>query len=188
HCGRGRGRQDQRQRHRRRRPRGERRAPVPHLLPRPGPGPEEELLPGQPPDPDGRPQGRRDQGAAGVSKIGFDPRQTRPLKELKHGSPLVGCRFDPTGRFLFASAQDFTIQRFEVSTGKKSAFAAPESWVRGLAFAPRPGWLLSGDYHGRLLWWPVEADAPKPLRAVEAHDGWVRAVAVSPDNETIATC
>lgn len=31
-----------------------------------------------------------------------DPLQTRQVQEFKHGSPLLGSRFDATGRFVFA--------------------------------------------------------------------------------------
>jgi WD40 repeat protein len=148
-----------------------------------------------------------------------DPAKARLDRQLKHGSPLIGCRFDPYGRFLFVSAQDATLQRFDLLTGAKVAFAGHASWVRGMAFVPQAdeltahvavrtgllglagGWgalaappkplpfaVVSGDYHGALLWWPGAADDPRPVRRVEAHDGWVRAVAVSPDGRAVASC
>ncbi len=153
----------------------------------------------------------------------IDPAAARLEREWKHGSPLVGCRFDPSGRFLFAGAQDSTIQRFDLLTGAKVALAGHRSWVRGLAFIPsaehaadevaaweqarhgllsiagggvavarppepRPFTLVSGDYHGKLIWWHGGAAVPTPVREVAAHDGWVRAVAVSPDGRTVASC
>jgi WD40 repeat protein len=60
--------------------------------------------------------------------------------------------------------------------------------VRGLAFAAKEKLLFSGDYAGRLLAWPVEDDTPAAVRTIEAHRGWVRALAVSPDGKTLATC
>jgi WD40 repeat protein len=140
-------------------------------------------------------------------------------RPFKAGSPLLGCRYDPYGRFLFAAAQDHTLQRFDLLTGRKVAFAGHASWVRGMAFVPLAddvtvqaavsesllglagGWglaltppkalpftVVSGDYHGKLIWWAGEADEPKPVRQVEAHDGWVRAVAASPDGKLVASC
>jgi WD40 repeat protein len=145
-------------------------------------------------------------------------------REWKHGSPLIGCRFDPSGRFLFASAQDNSVQRFDLLTGAKTALAGHASWVRGMACAagparpvsmparftaalgsfsalpsavaaaaaavppPQPFTLISADYHGQLIWWQGEADSPKPTRTVSAHDGWARAVAVSPDGKLVASC
>ncbi|HJZ57405.1 MAG TPA: hypothetical protein VKE74_20720 [Gemmataceae bacterium] len=150
-----------------------------------------------------------------------DPTTIRLERELKHPSPLIGCRFDPSGRFLFASAQDSTIQRFDLLTGSKVALVGHPSWVRGMAFVgtagagefaawfdrqtalhaavgfasesapppkPAPFTLVSGDYHGNLIWWPGDAESPKPIRTVSAHDGWCRAVAVSPDGKSVASC
>ena len=153
----------------------------------------------------------------------IDPTAARPERELKHASPLIGCRFDPSGRFLFVSAQDSTIQRFDLLTGAKVALVGHQSWLRGLAFVPggkprpsevhrlekrrdalqavagpgaavfappppQPFTLISADYHGKLIWWQGDAAEPKPLRTVEAHEGWARAVAVSPDGKTVASC
>ncbi len=115
-----------------------------------------------------------------------DPLQVRMVQELKHASPLLGCRIDPSGRFALAGAQDNTIQRWELAGGKATALTGHKSWVRGLAFADKM--LLSGDYNGRILWWPLDADAPQPARTLEAHDGWVRALAVSPDGKLLASC
>jgi WD40 repeat protein len=121
-----------------------------------------------------------------ASKI--DPTRVKVVQELKHASPLVGCRFDPSGRFVFAGAQDNTVQRWELATGKKTALVGHKSWVRALAFAAKEKLLLSGDYAGRVLVWPTDADDPRPLRTIEAHHGWVRALALSPDGRTLASC
>jgi WD40 repeat protein len=118
------------------------------------------------------------------------PSRTRMIAELRHNSPLVGCRIDPTGRFVFAGAQDNTIQRWELATpANKVAFSGHRSWVRGLAFHAASRKLLSADWNGKVIVWPFDAaTAPQPDRIIDAHDGWVRAIAVSPDNSKFATC
>lgn len=120
--------------------------------------------------------------------VKVDPAKTRMVSELKHGRPLIGCRIDPSGRFVFAGAEDNTIQRWELATGKKTELAGHKSWVRGLAFHAKGKLLFSGDYTGRVFSWPLDADKPAPGRVVEAHKGWVRALAVSPDGKLLATC
>jgi WD40 repeat protein len=110
------------------------------------------------------------------------------VQEFKHNSPLVACRFDPSGQFVFASAQDNTLQRWELATGRKTDLVGHKSWVRGITFLPKEPVLISGDYTGRLLWWTTDADKPEPVREVQAHKGWVRAVAVSPDGKVLASC
>jgi WD40 repeat protein len=117
-----------------------------------------------------------------------DPAQTRLVQELKHARPLIGCRFDPSGGFVFAGSEDNTIQRWDVATGKKTDLIGHKSWVRGLAFLAKEKLLYSGDYTGRVLCWLLDADKPTPARTIEAHAGWVRALAVSPDGKLLATC
>src|SRR5262245_42601466 len=118
----------------------------------------------------------------------IDPARTRMVQELRHNSPLFSCRFDPTGRYIFAGAQDNTIQRWELASGQKTALAGHRSWIRGLDFVAARGQLISGSYDGNVVWWQVDAATPTPLRILEAHRGWVRAVSVSPDGTTLATC
>src|SRR4051794_26609289 len=96
-----------------------------------------------------------------------DPLQVRQAQELKHTAPLLGCRIDPTGQFVVAGTQDNTLQRWELASGKKTALAGHKSWVRALAFAPKDKVQFSGDYHGHILSWQSDAEAPAPLRDVE---------------------
>jgi hypothetical protein len=152
-----------------------------------------------------------------------DPTAARLERELKHTRPLIGCRFEPSERFLFVTSEDDSIQRFDLLSGARTSLVGHTSWVRGMAFvsgpqtgtseiaewerqraglqalsgfgagalplpAPAPFTLVSGDYHGKLIWWQGDAPEPKPLRTVEAHAGWIRAVAVSPDQSTVASC
>src|SRR3954468_8684258 len=65
-----------------------------------------------------------------------DPTAARLEREFKHARPLVGCRFDPSGRFLFVSSEDDSVQRFDLLTGAKTAFVGHRSCVRGVAFVP----------------------------------------------------
>jgi WD40 repeat protein len=117
-----------------------------------------------------------------------DPVRTRMVLELRYNSPLLGCRFDPTGRFVFAGAQDNTIQRWTLAGGQRVACEGHRSWVRALAFQAAERKLISGDYAGRVLIWSTDAAPPTPERTIEAHRGWVRAIAVSPDGQRFATC
>ncbi|MBX9791342.1 MAG: WD40 repeat domain-containing protein [Pirellulales bacterium] len=119
-----------------------------------------------------------------------DPAQTYIAADFAEGnSPLLCCRFDPAGRFVFAGAQDNSIRRWQLDGGKHTALVGGhDSWVRSLAFDASGELLISGGYDGRIIWWPVAAEQPTPLRIVErAHDGWLRAMATSPDGKLLAT-
>src|SRR5438067_13871580 len=67
-----------------------------------------------------------------------DPTAARIEREFQPPSPLIGCRFDPSGRFLFATAQDNAILRYDLLTGSKAVLAGHQGWARGLAFAAPP--------------------------------------------------
>lgn len=118
----------------------------------------------------------------------LNPAQIRQVAEWKVSSPLVSCRIDPQGSYACAGAQDFSIQRFDLSTGKPVALLGHSSWVRGLCFHPKEKLLFSGGCDGKVFVWPFADETPKPTRSWEAHQGWVRAVACSPDGQSLATC
>jgi WD40 repeat protein len=117
-----------------------------------------------------------------------DPKLAHVAADFKHDSPFIACRFDPKERYLFAAAQDQTVQRFELATGKKTAFKAHDSWVRAIGFSPDGMATYTGGYDGRLIFWTTAAESPEPIRKVDAHHGWMRALAVSPDGKRVATC
>jgi WD40 repeat protein len=127
-------------------------------------------------------------GVPGLKDKIVNPTKTHLLKEYKHDSPLLGCRFDPSGQFVFAGAQDNSVVRWHLDSGKKTLLTSHKSWVRALAFAAKEKLLFSGDYAGRILAWPADDEQPKPVRTLEAHRGWVRALAASPDGTMLASC
>src|SRR5262249_4551255 len=67
---------------------------------------------------------------------------------------------------------------------------AHKSWVRALAFAAKEKLLFAAGQDGKLLTWPYEDETPAPSRTVHAHNavGGGRALAISPDGKTPASC
>ena len=53
-------------------------------------------------------------------RAAFDPLMARVEREFKHARALIGCRFDCSGRFLFVSSEDDTVQRYDLLTGDQS--------------------------------------------------------------------
>jgi WD40 repeat protein len=117
-----------------------------------------------------------------------EPEKTHVVKELAHKSPLIVCRFHPGGRFVFASAEDNTVQRWDLETGKATALTGHESWVFAIAAQTGGEAIITGGGDGQLIWWAGAAGKPEPLRRVTAHRGWVRAIAISPDGSVVASC
>src|SRR5688572_22445967 len=117
----------------------------------------------------------------------IDPTKTKLLKDLKHNSPLIGARFDPSGKYLSVSAQHNSLQRWALETGKKVPFLGHTTWVRALAFSKDGKTLFSGDWTGKILAWNVADDKPAPRQTLQAHTGWTRALALSPDGKTLAS-
>jgi len=106
----------------------------------------------------------------------------------KNDRPLVACRFDPLGRYVFCGAEEKTVVRFKLDDGAKTLMpGGHDTWVHGLACTPNGEFLISGGCEGKLAWWLAAADAPTPIRQVAAHKGWIRQIAVSPDGSLVAS-
>ncbi|MBA63488.1 MAG: hypothetical protein CMJ76_14115 [Planctomycetaceae bacterium] len=118
-----------------------------------------------------------------------DPKASHLSKTLKYAKPLVSCRFDPTGRYLFGASQDFSVVRWTLADDSLKVYKAHNSWVRGLEFSKDGKTIVSGGYDDRLFFWNVEdeREEPQPIREVVAHKGWIRAIAVSPDGKILAS-
>lgn len=115
------------------------------------------------------------------------PEDSQVILEWEHESRMLSCRFDPLGRYVFTTAFDYTVQRWELESGNKTIFKGHDSWVRGLAFSSDGETLLTGGYDGRLIWWSVDGEECEPWRTLDAHDGWVRALSVKHDGSLIVT-
>ncbi len=116
----------------------------------------------------------------------MDVKQTHVAVDLVHNSPLISCRFDRTGKYVFAGAQDYNVWRFEIASGAKVALPT-ENWVRGIVCDHAGKVVVTSGYDGRLIWWPVEGEQPEPIRVVAAHDGWIRSLAVNPGDTLLAS-
>jgi hypothetical protein len=117
-----------------------------------------------------------------------DPGAVRLLQTISHDRPVLTCRFDAEGDFLFGGAQDNNLHCWDLFTTTALHAAGHKSWIGTLLLIPGPAKLLvTGGHEGKLMWWNSQAQAPAAVRTIDAHKGYIRAVAVSPDGQFIAT-
>jgi WD40 repeat protein len=122
-----------------------------------------------------------------MSDAVIDVKQTHVAKTLAHGAPLIAGRFDPSGKFVFASSEDRSVVRWRLDKEEKASFVGHESWVFGIGFCDAGQTLLTAGGDGRLIWWNAADEKPAARRTIPAHDGWARCLAVSPDGQLVAT-
>ena len=95
------------------------------------------------------------------------PEKTHVVKELAHKHPLIACRFDAGGRYVFASSEDNTVQRRDLETGKATPLTGHESWLFALAAQPGGDAIITGGGDGQLIWWAGSAGKPELVRRVQ---------------------
>jgi WD40 repeat protein len=128
--------------------------------------------------------------SAGVVLAGepaIDPAKARVVNDWTYERPLLACRMSPTGAIVVTSSEDFSLQRWDLTSGKPLQLKAHESWVHALEFSSDGTELISGGCEGNLVWWPILDETPQPKRTIAAHQGWIRAIARSPDNRLLAS-
>lgn len=129
------------------------------------------------------------------TKPAADP--TRPVEvktPLTPPAQVFRVRFSPDGKVLAAGCSDGLVRRWDVSGSEPvelPPLAGHNGWVTGLAFMAIPqkvggSALFTSDSWGRITAWTAEGKQQWTVEA--AHDGWARAVAVSPDKALVATC
>ncbi len=101
---------------------------------------------------------------------------------------MNACRFDPKSRFVFCGSEDAAVERFKLPEGTRTVINGGHStWVKAIAFSSDGASVMSGGCDGKITWWDPAAEAPTPIRSIDAHKGWVRALEVSPDGKWLAS-
>ena len=115
----------------------------------------------------------------------LDVKQAHVVSQWAHDRPLIACRFDPAGRYVFCGSEDSVIERFSLVDGAKVLFSGGHStWVKTFAFSNDSAELISGGYDGKLTWWETASETPSPIRSIAAHGTeWIRSLAVTPDGQ-----
>lgn len=117
-----------------------------------------------------------------------DPKQMTEVAEFKHDRQLLGCRFSPCGKFVFAMGVDNNVHRWELESAKHTSLVGHSSWIGRVDFHPDGKQMFSADYVGTVHCWRYADDDLKPLWSIEnAHASSIRSVVASPNGKTIAT-
>jgi len=115
------------------------------------------------------------------------PQNIRLTQTFKHNRPMISCRFDDSGDYIFSGAMDNSLHRWDLIDSTKTTLDGHKSWIRRFDFSPDGKSLITGAYEGQLIWWQTLANSPSPQKTIKAHHGYVRAVAISPDGSLLAT-
>lgn len=103
---------------------------------------------------------------------------------------VVAARFSPCGKFVVAGGFDSRVRRWDLASEgypELASLGGHGGWVEATAFYGDT--LFSADTWGKLCAWSYADEKPEPTWEIEnAHDGWIRQLAVSPDGALVASC
>ena len=116
-----------------------------------------------------------------------DPKLLREVASYQHTRPLYSCKIDGSGNYLLAGAQGSNFNRWDIVSAANTQLAGHRSWVRRFDLHGSSSLMITGAYEGKIAWWDITSDQPKPQHLIAAHKGYVRGVSLSPDGTLVAT-
>jgi WD40 repeat protein len=109
----------------------------------------------------------------------------KQVKEISRPGIFFTLARVPDSTRFFLGNSDFKVYEIDLSQEKAEPkdLYAHTSYVTGVCLAGNT--LISGSYDGKLIWWHTEDR--KQVRAVDAHQKWIRGVTASRDGKTVAS-
>ncbi len=106
-------------------------------------------------------------------------------KSVKIAADLLSVARIPNSEQLWIGSSDFRVYFLDLSAEKPQpvALEGHRSYVSGVVLAGKT--LVSGGWDRKLIWWDVEKR--QPARTVDAHQRWIRQLALSPDQSLVAS-
>src|SRR5260370_30263650 len=120
--------------------------------------------------------------------MALDPAKVKLVSSFKYGGTFHAlCQDTDSGRLL-AGGDDAAIHVFDPAVKKADPvvrWTKHEGYISALVALKAGGKsvIVSGSYDHRLIWW--DAATGKPIRSVEAHQGWIRHAVVTPDGSRL---
>ncbi len=126
-------------------------------------------------------------------KTRFTPKALKPIDLPQQ---FVSGGFSPCGAFFFAGSMEGQLGRWcvvpdtaEPELIALSTLTGLTAWVSVCVCLPDGKHVVAADSWGNLAGWSYCADSTEPAwKVANAHDGWIRSIAVAPDGQTFATC
>jgi WD40 repeat protein len=115
----------------------------------------------------------------------IDPKKVKLLASVETPGTLYALALDEPHHRLYGAGSDgglyvIDLKAEKLTTTRKATLH--DNYVSSLAL--RDDELISGGFDGRIVWSDLEG---KRVRAVTAHDGWVRKLALTPDGKQVVS-
>jgi len=114
-----------------------------------------------------------------------DPNNLKIVKEINRQDILFSVARVPESSRIFIGSSDSKIYELDVLAEKPEPreFTGHHGFVMDVVLAGNS--LVSGAYDGKLIWWNLESG--EQIRAVDAHQKWIRAITLTPDQKTLVS-
>jgi WD40 repeat protein len=104
-----------------------------------------------------------------------------------HTAPALKVVFSGDGKKLISAGDENDLYLWDIETRKGTSLSGHSDPVVSLAISPDGQWLASGDRVGNIILWDMTGGTPKQAADFKATDRIVRALAFSPDSQTLAS-